>query len=316
MLEDFELFSSLVGPLSRPNAAIMSISQLAKRIRTGDDKVRRVLSRFEEQLRCRLVTTRDRRLVLTDAGIKLGGIAAQLQQLASGEQEHDEPELLTIDVERNLAEIVLPAVLPEFWSLWGDSVRVQIENFDAVTLRERLENGSAHLGLGWTTDNPSAGEERLRLAIRWVATFRGDVSVEVEQSLGFKKLAQFDRLFARNWEQLPAAVAKFVETVPVARRIECPSLCMARTLAARSGAAILPTLGNTDCCADSALSCVPLEGIGTTGISIFLPRRAAAVTEAAASLATMLRNLKQTLEAAPLEEAEAMTADELAELVH
>ena len=141
----------LLQPLLDERNHVVGFTHLAKLARVAEAKGRRDLAEVEEWIGGKVVTTQNRRLVLTAWGNELARLLGDLDGLRSRVLAGSRTEVLAVDCEPALASLLARA-LPDVFAAFGDSVRLEVQPFDAVTLRELLDTFSGSLGLGWCAE--------------------------------------------------------------------------------------------------------------------------------------------------------------------
>jgi DNA-binding transcriptional LysR family regulator len=278
------IFFRLALLLLRPNATVTSYLHAAKRLRIGDDKIRRAVLRLEEHFGRRLVNTGGRRLTLTALGTSVADAAGQFDALLNGVAD-DGPESLVLDADPLLAVTVLALAFPDFFSVFADTVALVVTGFDPIATPERLDNGAANLGLGWALGDGHASAVPLGVSVPWVVILPPDHPFS-KREVPLGGIGSFDRVFFPADERSLAATATALQPLPAGRRVGCPSV--AAVLAAvesGSGVGLVPWVPWQPA---PALRTIPVAEIEPDRPAVFLPRRGADLTEAAGSLRTIL----------------------------
>lgn len=305
MFHDLDMLRMIAATLQRRGAAFSSLSQVAKRIRVGDDNLRRSCSRLEDYLQTRLFVTQVGKLVLTPPAAALADLAGRLDALREGVFADDGPEPLVIDAAGVLADTLLPLALPDLFAASADTLRCEVRPLDPVATPERLDNGETHLALGWAEGG--GGAEVLDAEARWVAVLpRGHAFTKRE--VGADEMAAFHRVFVPGDDHSLAATASALRPVPAGCRVELPSVpAVLAAVGSGCGVGIVPLLPWNP---PPSFRSVPLAGVEPDRPAVFLPRRASDLTEAAGSLIAILKRVAAEPYLPPVPEVDAATESE------
>lgn len=297
MLNDLLLFLALASLLARPNSAITSISQAARRLRVSDDKLHRSLSRFEKELGFRLVAGQAGKLCLTVSGGLFAKLGEQIFALREG--AGDGPECCVVDCDAQLAETLLPFCFEHFFSLYGASgVRLEVAGFDSATVAERLNGGTSNLGLGWASDGQSTlTVDPIDRPAPWSLCLPKDHPF-TEAEIGPDDLSRFDRLFIAS-DDRSLALRGTLPAVPPSHWVTLPSTtAVYAAIDSGVGFGVVPQIPWARGRRFASIRHVRLREIPPERPAIFLPKRASALTEVADSLRTILKRV--ALEPSPL----------------
>lgn len=274
----------LLSPLLDDRNNVLGITHLAKIARVPEARGRRDLSDAEEWLGGKVVATQNRRLHLTESGAELARLLGELDDLRSRVLAGSRTEVLAVDCEPALAPL-LARCFADIFAAFGDSVRIEVQPFDAVSLRERLEAVPGSLGLGWCAEENST-TVALPARVRWVVLFP-DGHAAPKREVSPADLATLPRLFVAAEDERDPALAPLFALVPPARRVTLPwSGAVLASVQAGSGCGLtraFPWEAPFECHA------VPLAGVEALRPALFLPRKASALTETASTLIAALK---------------------------
>ena len=274
----------LLQPLLDERNHVVGFTHLAKLARVAEAKGRRDLAEVEEWIGGKVVTTQNRRLVLTAWGNELARLLGDLDGLRSRVLAGSRTEVLAVDCEPALASLLARA-LPDVFAAFGDSVRLEVQPFDAVTLRERLDTCSGTLGLGWCAEE-NAATVALPGKVRWVVLFP-DAYPAGKREVTPADLATLPRVFVAGEDARDPSLAPVLGAIPAARLVTLPwSGAVLSAVRDGSGAGLARALPWEP---PSRSPAVPLAGVEALRPALFLPRKAAAVTEAASTLIAALK---------------------------
>lgn len=209
----------LLSPLLDDRNHVVGFTHLAKIARVPEARGRRDLSDAEEWLGGKVLTTQNRRLLLTEPGTELARLLGELDDLRSRVLAGSRTEVLAVDCEPALASL-LARSFTDVFAAFRDAVRIEVQPFDAVTLRERLEAVPGAIGLGWCAEE-NATTVALGGKGRWVVLFPDGHAVP-KREVAPADLAQLPRLFVAGEDERDPALAPVLAAVPAARRVTLP----------------------------------------------------------------------------------------------
>lgn len=274
----------LLSPLRDDRNHVVGFTHLAKLARVPEARGRRDLADAEEWLGGKVVATQNRRLLLTQSGNELARLLGDLDALRSRVLAGSRCEVLAVDCEPALAPL-LARSFPDVFAAFGDSVRVEVQPFDGVTLRERLEAVPGSLGLGWCLEE-NATTLPLSGKARWVTLIPEGHPVP-KREVAAADLASFPRLFVSGEDERDPALASLLAIVPPTRRVTLPhSGAVIAAVLEGAGAGLaraLPWEPPFDCTA------VPLTGVEAPRPALFITRKTSSLTEAASTLIAALK---------------------------
>jgi len=287
-LDDLSVFYELVGPLRRPGHGFVSFMQLCKRQGLGDDRGRRAVGGLEGRWHRKLIGTDERRrLFLTADGLRACDLAVQ-ERLLRGGNDEDNAETVTAEMPPAIAAAVLPDVLPGFLEIYAGLVQVRIVPLVASAVKANIANRCTTFGVGWSDDDAPAGDT-LPVTIPWCGVGSALHRLHASDApLEAAELQDEDRvLIPGDMGALPA-IRSWLEQVPLSNRLECDCWAAIRKLAASGiGLALLLDLNPNE--KDSALFKRPLAGVEGMKLRLYLPRRAADLSEPAQALVDGIR---------------------------
>jgi DNA-binding transcriptional LysR family regulator len=290
-LEELALFVALVKPLTKANHSCTSLNQLARWTRIQDDKARRTVTRLAEAVGDPLLEVRGRRYCLTTAGQELLTCGEKLLAVGRNGGGQVPGESLAVEVAPGIDPGVLAGPLHDFFEEWAGLVTVKIVPLDAEGLKQNLATGVTAFGLDLVAEDGAGGAVLLEQPARWTLLVPAAHSlVRVGEPITDKHLAQGERVF------IPAVLADCAEgclsRLNLASTVVVPSPDAVRAfVGAELGLGLELDFATTDL--PDPLVRLRLAGAEPVYLGLVLPKKAEALTEAAKSLADLIRQSRK-----------------------
>lgn len=262
--------------------AVKSYSQLSRRTRLPEDRVRRMLDRLEEFAYGPVVRTERGRFVLTAKGCKLLDISRKLYRLQQADHGEDEVEPLTVEIDPELIGVVGDTVLQQFDATFGGTVTPKYVPF-TPDVYDNIAAGHTAFGLGFVTS--IGGGEPIGRPVPWVLTKHAARPAAESAGPG---LSEADRLFFVGGLD-PAAVAPLLQVVCPANRVACASLAQVRGFVAAGLGLGLDLALPGQASGPAGVHATPLPHLPAVQVAVFLPRNHAHLSEPARCLLDAIR---------------------------
>jgi DNA-binding transcriptional LysR family regulator len=283
--DEIELLVVICEPLMRPGHGIGSLSQLSRRVRVGDDLLRRTLTKCEERFHGPLIGVENHRLQVTALGRRVLEPASRLVALTENGQ--DICETLTVEIAPCLAEGgLLTESLTAFLQPFSGLIRLRFCDLDIGAVRENIsDRRTTAFGIGFAAEDeePRSGMELLPAKLAWTVLISPNSSLHGNSGpVAGNDLHPDSRIFLPAEAQGLPGFRQWLQKVEPAYQTECSSPGLIRRLVrAGQGLGVALDLGGD---AEDGLAVRPISGVEKQRVCLYLPRRAADLSEPARAL--------------------------------
>jgi DNA-binding transcriptional LysR family regulator len=234
VFDSLTIFVEAATPLVRPNHGFSSITQLSRRARANDDKLRRTLTRLSDELNDPLIGLNGRRLALTEIGRQLLDRATQLLALAKRRAEENPVEVLKVATGDGIDSALLADVVSAWMNEWQGLGTIQFRSLPPDLLLEQIAAGLIDLGIGWAHAFPTEPDERIEPAFPLMLLVpRGHALSESLGAVDGSELAETERVFLSP--AADAASVDFLGNLPPVSRVAVDTSETLKSLVERGG---------------------------------------------------------------------------------